>query len=134
MFKSPAGTSPATGSKIDWKIYLKSIYNFDTGKVWLVIKHILKTPIYESDVITFGLGFTTTSDTAVKSQATKDSVRCTVQINKMDTTQWVQSVVDGYFYNDATKTPQQQYAVDTVSDWSVYDSDDDSDNPFCQWS
>ena len=86
MFLSPAGISPATGNKIDWKIYLKSFYNYDSGKVWLVIKHVLKTPIYASDVITFGVGFKTTSDTAAKSQATKDSVRCTVQQNKMDTT------------------------------------------------
>ena len=59
MFEYPSSSATAPYTPIIWTLSTKSTYNYDTGVTYLILRHRLKTTIYQSDVITFGLQFTT---------------------------------------------------------------------------
>lgn len=69
-----SATAPYT--KFTWTVATKSTYNYDTGDTYLIVRHRLKTPIYQSNVVTFGLQFTTESDTS--DFILYDDARCVV--------------------------------------------------------
>ena len=55
--KDDGNSFASTTPFLHWSIQNRSFYNYDTGEQWLAIRHILETPIFSDDVITFGIAF-----------------------------------------------------------------------------
>ena len=89
MFKSvQVDNVPA----IKWTLNTKSMYNYDTGYTYMILRHTLVTPIYSDDVIMFGLGFTSAT---ANTDITYDEARCTVEMNTRDDEFWLVTHADG---------------------------------------
>ena len=57
MYTNPTQSPDSERPTIEWTLYYKGSFNFDTGESWVVLKHVIETPIFANDIITFGLQF-----------------------------------------------------------------------------
>lgn len=124
-------TSTSSDPKLKWTLMTRSSYNHDNGYTYLVIKNMVETPIFEDDVIEFGLMFKSTSDSSVNTSINYDSARCIVQVDTKDTDYWVQSYEDGHYIVDASDASIYNYSQDSTEDWDEYEEDDGT---YCEWS
>lgn len=120
-------TTPAEAStSLTWKIKSYGEINLDTLDRYLVLEHIIETPIFQSDTIMFEIAFTGTNTALTAAQQelmTIDAARCTVKNNSMQPTYWSQVVEDGYYHDvDGVST----YAADLTEnqDWTLWQVDD----------
>lgn len=96
-----------------------------------MLKNTVTTPIYYDDTVKFGIVFRPGSNALTT--IARDSGRCTVSIDTRNDDYWVQSIEDGFLTEDSSDTTILNYSKDDDEDWEVYQEDDDSSNPYCEW-
>ena len=114
-------------NNIDWKLYVETVFNEDTGYSSLRIQHYLVAPIFKDDQIIFELAFY--SKNQAGNIATtgisfgEDFCRCTLSINTSDNRFWTSTLEDGYYQCTGNTAGT---SVPNICDWKFpndYNSD-----------
>ena len=126
---------------IVWKMYSMTVYDEDSGKESIRLRHYFEGPITADQEIRFEVVFRSESDPFTDRKVMEsDSGTCSMIENKVDTRFWTQSAGDGYYKCDGETcgtlaapsypTPDK-FQADTTIDWVNPVLDDDENNPFC---